>query len=224
MARAVSPRYSQQLLFAAIFLLCVTCSAQSTNSQDNLVANSTHPAAADADAAAARGDLTAAAPGRQYRIGVDDILTVSVWRQPDLSRSIPVRPDGRISLPLVGEVQAAGKTTPELESELRASLGHYIKDPELTVMVAQIRSQRVNIIGQVTHPGTFSMTQSMGVLDALALSGGLREFAKKKQIYVLRETSDGHRTRLHYDYEAVLRGKPGAQDILLQPNDTVVVP
>ncbi|MGC2637998.1 MAG: polysaccharide biosynthesis/export family protein [Acidobacteriaceae bacterium] len=207
------------------------CLAQSAGSgQDGLIASAPRPAGGDAVAtpgapapAPGHRDLSAAA-ARQYRIGVDDLLSISVWHQPDLSRSVPVRPDGMISLPLVGEMQAAGRTTPELEDALRASLAQYIRDPELTVMVAQIRSQRVNIIGQVQHPGTFSLNQSMGVLDAIALAGGLRDFAKKKDIYVLRETGNGHRMRLRYSYEAVLQGKPGAQDIMLVPNDTVVIP
>lgn len=159
-----------------------------------------------------------------YRIGVDDVLTITVWHEPDISRNVPVRPDGKISLPLAGEVQAAGATTPELEKQLKASLARFLKDPELTVMVAEIRSQRINVVGQVTHPGAFVMTQSMGVLDAIALAGGLRDFAKKGSIYVLRESEDGNRARLPYDYKAVLKGKRDAQEIRLRPNDTVVVP
>lgn len=229
------PRNRALLLCLSFLLLAALpgaiCRAQSAGSgQDGLVASASHAAGGETAAnpaapAAATGhrDLSVAAAG-QYRIGVDDLLSISVWHQPDLSRSVPVRPDGMISLPLVGEMQAAGKTTPELEAALRASLGQYIRDPELTVMVAQIRSQRVNIIGQVQHPGTFSLNQSMGVLDAIALAGGLRDFAKKKDIYVLRETGNGHRERLPYNYQAVLRGKAGAQDIMLMPNDTVVIP
>ncbi|MBW4027390.1 MAG: hypothetical protein HIU93_08290 [Acidobacteria bacterium] len=178
---------------------------------------------ASLESAAAPSNATAV-PSRQYRVGVDDVLSISVWHEPDLSRSVPVRPDGRISLPLVGEVQAAGKTTPELEDELKASLSRYVKDPELTVIVAEIHSQRINIIGQVQHPGAFALTQSMGVLDALAVAGGLRDFAKKNKIYVLRETTSGHRARIPFNYKSVLRGKSGSQDVLLQPNDTVVVP
>jgi polysaccharide export outer membrane protein len=159
-----------------------------------------------------------------YRIGVDDVLTITVWHEPDISRNVPVRPDGKISLPLVGEVQAAGTTTPELEKQLRASLAKFIKDPEVTVMVAEIRSQRVNVIGQVMRPGAFALTQSMGVLDAIALAGGLRDFAKKGSIYVLRASTNGNRVRIPYDYKAVLKGKHDAQEILLRANDTVVVP
>jgi polysaccharide export outer membrane protein len=160
----------------------------------------------------------------EYKIGIDDVLTINVWHEPDLSRNLTVRPDGKITLPLVGDVRAAGKTPPQLEAELRSDLAQYIKDPELTVIVADIRSRRVNIIGQVTHPGTFALTQQMGVLDVIAEAGGLRDFAKRNKIYVLRETSAGVRVRLKYDYRDVLAAKNDAKDILLQANDTVVVP
>ena len=175
--------------------------------------------------AAAPVSLPAAAPvSSDYKIGIDDVLTVSVWQEPDLSRNITVRPDGKISLPLVGELQVVGETPVQLVAELKTDLARFIKDPELTVIVAEIRSRRINIVGQVAHPGTYAITQQMGVLDAIAEAGGLREFANKNKIYVLRETSAGERVRLKYDYRAVLSGKHDAQDLLLQLNDTVVVP
>jgi polysaccharide export outer membrane protein len=164
------------------------------------------------------------AASKEYKIGINDVLTINVWHEPDLSRNLTVRPDGRISLPLVGDVRAAGKTPPQLEAELKSDLAEFIKDPELTVIVAEIRSRRVNVIGQVSHPGSFALTQQMGVLDIIAEAGGLRDFAKKKKIYVLRETAAGVRERIHYDYNAVLAARHNAQDIILQANDTVVVP
>jgi polysaccharide export outer membrane protein len=166
------------------------------------------------------------APAQQpaYRIGVDDVLNISVWQEPDLSRTVPVRPDGKISLPLVGDVTAAGKTAMELQGELKLGLTKFVRNPELTVIVADIRSRRINVIGQVSKPGTFPLTQSMGVLEALAAAGGLRDFAKKKDIYVLRMSPDGKRQRLSYAYENVLKGKTGSNELMLQPRDTVVVP
>ncbi len=219
MATAAKTPHNSRLLLPLALLFCASACAQSAPARNTQIARSADPLPAAAPAPA-----PVPAPSGDYRIGIDDLLTVSVWHQPDLSRTVPVLPDGTISLPLVGAVPAAGKTASEVEAELHASLTQYLRDPELTVMVAQIRSRHVNIIGQVQHPGTFTMTNSMGVLDAIAMAGGLSDFAKKKQIYVLRETSDGHRVRLHYNYEAVLRGKIGAQDIILQPNDTVVIP
>jgi polysaccharide export outer membrane protein len=161
---------------------------------------------------------------KPYRIGVDDVLTISVWHEPDLSRSVPVRPDGKISLSLVGDVTAAGKTAMELEGQLKLALAKYLKDPQVTVIVSDIRSQRINVIGQVTRPGSFPLTQSMGVLDAVAQAGGLRDFAKKKNIYVLRVEADGRRVRIPYKYESVLKGSQNSEEVILQAHDTVVVP
>ncbi len=167
---------------------------------------------------------TAGTAAPEYRIGVDDVLTISVWHEPELSRNVPVRPDGKISLPLVGEIVAAGKTVSELQEDLKAALSKTIKVPELTVIVAEIRSRRINVIGEVNRPGAYPLTQSMGVLDAIAQAGGLRDFAKKNSIYVLREAPDGQRKRIDFSYKNVLKGHKGAQDVVLQPHDTVVVP
>ncbi|MEO6803939.1 MAG: polysaccharide biosynthesis/export family protein [Granulicella sp.] len=159
-----------------------------------------------------------------YLVGVADVLSVSVWHEPDLSRSVSVLPDGKISLPLVGEVQASGRSVLELQNEIRSDLAKFVKDPEVVVIVTEIRSQRINVIGQVTRAGTFSLTPSMGVLDAIALAGGLKEFAKRKQIYVLRPSESGQRERLSYRYADVLKGSASAKEIILKPRDTVVVP
>jgi len=159
-----------------------------------------------------------------YVIGVDDVLAVSVWKEPDVSRTVPVRSDGKISLPLAGEVQASGQTPRQLEQELSAKLKSYISEPEVTVIVEQIRSQRFNILGQVARPGSFQLTNSPTVLDAIALAGGFRDFAKQKSIYVLRQNPDGTQTRLLFNYKDVIKGKNSEQNIRLQPNDTVVVP
>lgn len=197
---------------------------QDSNQKGSSVAQVSQPLQGSDSSADYRSTIPGAPVSRDYKIGIDDVLTVSVWHEDNLSRNIIVRPDGKISLPLVGEVQAAGRTPPQLEAELRSRLAEFVKDPELTVIVAEIRSRRVNIIGQVVHPGTFAITQQMGVLDIIAEAGGLKEFAKQKQIYVLRETAAGTRIRMNYNYRSVLSGKNNAQDILLQANDTVVVP
>lgn len=212
------------VVFVFVIFAAQSAAHAQTTGQEGMVAARGAAPAPSGTPSPDYGSSNLPAQSQQYRIGMDDVLTISVWHQPDLSRTVPVRPDGRISLPLIGEVMAEGKTTPELEDELKASFSQFVKAPELTVIVSQIRSRRINIIGQVTHPGAFTLTQSMGVLDALAAAGGLRDFAKKNKIYVLRETSSGHRVRLPYDYKAVLQGKKDAQDILLQADDTVVVP
>ena len=149
---------------------------------------------------------------------------INVWKEPEISRSVPVRSDGKISLPLVGEVQAAGQTPLKLEQAIADKLKNYISDPEVTVIVQQINSQKFNILGQVTKPGSYPLTNSPTVLDAIAIAGGFRDFAKKKSIYVLRQNADGTQTRLPFNYNDVVKGKNLAQNVKLQPRDTIVVP
>ncbi|HSZ63734.1 MAG TPA: polysaccharide biosynthesis/export family protein [Terriglobales bacterium] len=159
-----------------------------------------------------------------FIIGNDDVLAINVWKEPDVSRSIPVRSDGKISLPLAGEIQAAGRTPLGLEREIASKLQAYISEPEVTVMVQQINSQKFNILGMVTKPGSFPLTNSATVLDAIALAGGFRDFAKKKSIYVLRQNADGSQSRIAFNYKEVVKGQNPAQNIKLQPRDTIVVP
>jgi polysaccharide export outer membrane protein len=160
-----------------------------------------------------------------FVIGNDDVLSINVWKEPDVSRAtIPVRSDGRISLPLAGEIQAAGLTPLGLERAIAAKLQSFISDPEVTVMVTQINSRKFNVLGQVTKPGAYPLTNSLTVLDAIALCGGFRDFAKKKAIYVLRQNSDGSQARIPFNYKEVLKGENPAQNIKLQPHDTIVVP
>jgi polysaccharide export outer membrane protein len=198
--------------------------AETTSATSPVTAAPT-PAESIPPSSEAGGDIPAGGAGSSvYHIGVDDVLNISVWQEPDLSRTVPVRPDGKISLPLVGDVQAAGKSAMQLQGELKLAMAKFVRNPELTVIVVDIRSRRVNVMGEVARPGTFPLTQSMGVLEALAAAGGLRDFAKKKDIYVLRMSPEGKRQRLAYSYEDVLKGKTGSKELMLQPRDTVVVP
>ena len=159
-----------------------------------------------------------------FMIGNDDVLAINVWKEPDISRSIPVRSDGKISLPLVGEVQATGQTPLKLEQEIAARLKSYIAEPEVTVIVQQINSQKFNILGQVTRPGSYAIANAATVLDAIAVAGGFRDFAKQKSIYILRQGADGSQTRLRFNYKEVVKGQNPAQNIRLLPRDTIVVP
>ena len=159
-----------------------------------------------------------------FVIGNDDVLAINVWKEPDVSRSIPVRSDGKISLPLVGEVQATGRTPLKLEQEIAARLKNYIAEPEVTVIVQQINSQKFNILGMVNRPGSYPINNSATVLDAIALAGGFRDFAKQKSIYILRQNDGGGQTRLQFNYKEVVKGQNPAQNIKLQPHDTIVVP
>jgi polysaccharide export outer membrane protein len=159
-----------------------------------------------------------------FTIGNDDHLAINVWKEPDLTREIPVRPDGRISLPLVGEVQAAGRTPLQLEQDIAAKLKEYITAPEVTVIVEQINSQKFNILGQVEKPGSYPLSAATTVLDAIAAAGGFRDFAKQKAIYILRKNATGGETRIAFNYKDVIKGKNAEQNIKLEPGDTVVAP
>jgi polysaccharide export outer membrane protein len=127
-------------------------------------------------------------------------------------------------LPLAGEVQASGETPRQLEKVLAAKLQSFISEPEVTVIVTEIKSQKFNILGQVSRPGTYPLTNASTVLDAIAIAGGFRDFAKQKSIYVLRQNPDGGQSRLPFNYKDVIKGKNSAQNIKLQPRDTIVVP
>jgi polysaccharide export outer membrane protein len=202
-------------IFASTALMAQSGSEPSTPTAGSPAA--TQPAQ-NVEASAAK------AHDNSFVIGNDDVLAINVWKEPDVSRSIPVRSDGKISLPLVGEVQATGRTPLKLEEEIAARLKNYIAEPEVTVIVQQINSQKFNILGMVNKPGSYVINNSATVLDAIALAGGFRDFAKQKSIYVLRQDADGSQTRLPFNYKEVVKGKNSGQNIKLQPRDTIVVP
>lgn len=158
-----------------------------------------------------------------YVIGSEDVLEIDVWKEPAVTRTVPVRPDGKISLPLLQDVQAAGLTPAELGMNLTKRFEKFFTDPEVTVVVTKMNSQRIYILGEVGHPGPQLLLPKMTVLDALSAAGGLSQFASKKKIYVLRK-KNGKSERLPFNYKKAIRGKGPAQDIVLQPGDTVVVP
>jgi len=187
-------------------------------------AGQTSAASSANPAPSAEAAATPKAHDNSFVIGNDDVLAINVWKEPDISRSIPVRSDGKISLPLVGEVQAAGETPLKLEQEIAARLKNFIEEPEVTVIVQQINSQKFNILGYVNKPGSYVLTNSATVLDAIALAGGFRDFAKQKSIYVLRQNPDGTQKRIPFNYKDVVKGKDPAQNVKLQPRDTIVVP
>jgi len=159
-----------------------------------------------------------------YIIGNDDVLSINVWKETEISRSVPVRSDGKISLPLVGEVQAAGNTPLKLEQDISAKLKSYIAEPEVTVIVQQVNSQKFSILGQVNRPGSYPIANTATVLDAIAIAGGFRDLAKQKSIYVLRQNPDGSQARIPFNYKEVVKGKSPGQNIKLQPRDTIIVP
>ena len=178
---------------------------------------------AQADRTAATGSHTPA-PNDEFIIGTGDILAVNVWKEAEISRVVPVRSDGKISLPLIGELQAGGRTPHDLETDISSKLKDYISEPEVTVIVQEIRSQKFNVLGMVMRPGSFTLTKPMTVIDAIALAGGFRDFAKQKDIYVLRRDPNGKQTRLPFNYKNVVKNQNSGQTLELESNDTVIVP
>jgi polysaccharide export outer membrane protein len=173
--------------------------------------------------ATADGASTVLANDGDYKIGPQDVLRVDVWKEVEISRTVPVRPDGKISLPLLGDVQAAGLTAVQLAAMIADGLKRYITNPQVTVGVAEINSRRVYVTGEVTRAGAFPLLPNMTVLQALSSCGGFTQFARLKGIYVLR-IEDGKQVKHPFNYKGVLSGKKPDQNILLQPGDVVVVP
>jgi polysaccharide export outer membrane protein len=157
-----------------------------------------------------------------YVIGADDTLHISVWKEPDLNATLPVRPDGKISLPLLDDIQAAGLTPLQLKDVLTGKLKKYIADPRVTVVVTAMNSQRIFVTGEVTHTGPVALLPNMTVLQALS-SAGFTQFANVKGIYLLR-MENGQQTRIPFNYKEVVKGRHPEQNIALKPGDTVVVP
>jgi len=158
-----------------------------------------------------------------YTIGPQDVLRIDVWKEPEISRTTPVRPDGRISLPLLNDVQAAGLTPTQLASVITEGLKKYVTNPQVTVGVTEINSRRIYVTGEVLKPGAFPLQPGMTVLQALTSSGGFTPFAKVKSIYVLR-TEDGKQVRHPSNYKDIVSGKHPELNILVQPGDVIVVP
>jgi len=157
-----------------------------------------------------------------YIIGADDTLHISVWKEPDLTETLPVRPDGKISMPLLNDIPAAGLTPLELRDSITEKLKKYISDPRVTVVVTAMNSRRVFVTGEVLHTGPMTLLPHMTVLQALA-QAGFNQFANPKAIYVLR-TENGKQTKLPFNYKEVVKGDRPEQNIALKPGDTIVVP
>lgn len=205
--------------FATVILLVFTaCGARAQEAnQPKQPAQAPVPAVAD-DAA-----KKSATPDPNYVIGAQDVLDVSVWKEPEVSRVVPVRPDGKISLPLLNDVQAAGLTPGQLAQEITTGLKKYVTSPQVTVIVTTINSQRVYIIGEVIRPGAFPMLPGMTVVQALSSAGGFTQFAKTKSIFI-RRMENGKEVKYQFNYKDVISGKRAEEDIALKAGDTVVVP
>jgi len=157
-----------------------------------------------------------------YVIGPADVIQISVWKEADLSTSLPVRPDGNISMPLLRDIPAAGFTPNQLAADIGERLKKFIQDPQVSVLVTAVNSQRVFLLGEVSRPGPVSLTAGMTALQALSSAGGLSQFANSKHIYILRG-EQGAQRKIAFRYKDALKGVEG-QNIVLKPGDTIVVP
>jgi polysaccharide biosynthesis/export protein len=202
---------AQMLL--AVFL-ATAMAAQSTPAAQ-------HPSGT-ADGTAAAAPVSGSPAGPDYIIGADDTLHVSVWKEPDLTASLPVRSDGKISLPLLNDVQAAGLTPMQLKDSITAKLKKFIDDPRVTVVVTGMNSQRIFITGEVVHSGATPLLPNMTMLQALS-SAGFNQFSNVKGIYLLR-MENGKQEKISFNYKEVVKGRHPEQNIQLRPGDTVVVP
>jgi polysaccharide export outer membrane protein len=158
-----------------------------------------------------------------YIIGPQDVLDISVWKESELTRTVPVRPDGKISMPLLNDVRAAGLTPNQLATQITMSLKKFVTDPQVTVIVTQINSQRVYILGEVTRTGAYPLLPGMTMLQALSSAGGFTQFANRKKIYMFR-IENGKQVKYPFDYKAVITGKQTEENVELKAGDTIVVP
>jgi polysaccharide export outer membrane protein len=204
----------ERLLILAFFLPSLICYSQNTE-----------PAAGPAQVAApapAAPNPGAGAASNSYVIGPSDVLTVTVWKEPTLSGNILVRPDGMITLPLLGDVQASGLTPLQLADQIAAKLKKYVQAPNVSVVVGEIHSKVVYLLGEVGKRGPVEMTSGMTLLDAIASAGGLTDYANAKKIYILRDEAGKHE-RIPVHYKEALKGN-SEFNLVLERGDTIVVP
>jgi polysaccharide export outer membrane protein len=210
------------ILFAAIVL----AGASISNAAQQDKKNGTKEMAATRNDNAAAADKAQSVPATTdpaYLIGPEDVLDISVWKEPDVSRVVPVRPDGRISLPLINDVQAAGLTPQQLAGSVSEKLKKYLNGPQVTVIVTGMNSQRVFVVGEVLRAGAFPMLPGMTVLQALSSAGGFSTFADVKKIHVVR-LRNGKQIEIPFNYRDVVKGDNAEQNVKLEPGDTIVVP
>lgn len=204
----------EKILILAFFLPCLFCYSQNKDST-----TSHAQVAAPAPAAPNPG---AGADSDSYVIGPSDMLTVTVWKEPTLSGNVLVRPDGMITMPLLGDVQAAGLTPLQLTDRITVKLKKYMQSPNVSVVVSEIRSKVIYLLGEVGKRGPVDMTSGMTLLDAIASAGGLTDYANVKKIYILRDEAGRHE-RIPVHYKEALKGN-STFDLILEPGDTIVVP
>jgi polysaccharide biosynthesis/export protein len=216
----------KKIVFIIAIVMAGTGLAGAAQQEKKNDGKATAAAAARNNASSTPDSKTAPTPATTdpaYIIGAEDVLDINVWKEPDVSRVVPVRPDGRISLPLINDVQAAGLSPQQLSGTLTERLRKYFNEPQVTVIVTAINSQRVFVVGEVLRAGAFPMLPGMTVLQALSSAGGFTTFADVKKIHVVR-LRNGKQVELPFNYRDVLKGDNPEQNIKLEPGDTIVVP
>ena len=212
------------ILFAVIVLARSSMTNAAQQDKKNGTKETTVAASRNDPAAAAdKASPVPATTDPAYVIGPEDILDISVWKEPDVSRVVPVRPDGRISLPLINDVQAAGLSPQQLAGSVSEKLKKYLNGPQVTVIVTGMNSQRVFVVGEVLRAGAFPMLPGMTVLQALSSAGGFSTFADVKKIHVVR-LRNGKQIEIPFNYRDVVKGDNSEQNVKLEPGDTIVVP
>ncbi len=206
-------------LVAAVGLMIVPVDAQQAapGAQQDVPGQKSFPSAAP------RATMPSAAPS-DYVIGPEDMLQISVWKNDTLSRVMPVRPDGKISLPLLHDVQASGLTAMQLRDKISRSFAEFMPNPEVSVIVTDVRSFRVSVMGEVQRPGVLLLKSSTTVLEAIAMAGGFRDFASPTKIVVVRKAANGHTEKIPFNYNRAVRNGETEDNIYLKTGDVIVVP
>jgi polysaccharide biosynthesis/export protein len=169
----------------------------------------------------AQNETSSSAAG-DYVLGIEDRLSISVWKEPDLTKAVAIRPDGKITCPLVGDIPAAGRTAKQLTADLTAALSRYIKEPVVTVIVEEINNFRIYVLGEVARQGALVLHRRTRFLEAIALAGGLTQFANRSDLILIRYEDDKE-SRSRIDYRKILSGEKSDLNIFLRPGDTIIV-
>jgi polysaccharide export outer membrane protein len=221
--QSVKTQRSYMMLFAIAGVMALSAPALPQGQNPPEATQMTQTASARPPADRPEGVNPAAKVGKDYLIGADDVLDVSVWKEQELTRTLQVRPDGKISMPLLGDVQAAGLTPGQLAQTVSERLKKYLTAPQVTVILTQINSQRVYVIGEVTRPGAYAVLPGMTILQAISSAGGLTQFANGKKIFLMRD--ENHIQAKHpFSYKEVLDGRKAEENLTVKAGDTIVVP
>ncbi len=224
MSSEFSLAWKQRLIVVAAASLIISTARAQNQESSSRSASEAKVASATTAVSRATASSNPLKAETAYVIGAGDLLAINVWNEPEVTGKVPVRMDGKITLPLVGEIQASGLTPDLLQGSISKKLNEFVRDPAVTVAVEEMNSRKFNVLGEVQRPGSFSLIRPTSVLDALAQAGGFREFAKVKKIYVLRRTSAGGTVKLPFNYKRVTQGQDVQNDVELQAGDTVIVP